>query len=281
MLFIFAEQRRVKVEFASERNGYKKQEVDTYIESLQKELLQWKNRCLKAESDYFSIKEKQEEIRVNGENIAIALTAAIEKAKQIEVSSKNVYKLKIQQISILYDRWEMLLNEMINKYPDLEDSHNIKTMLNDFKKSIENVLRQDIQNDNSAISSDNDTMRILLAKMSNYSAETKEPKVKKIERKPVSRDLKNGQTELNRIEEKSMIKPISSLELDKNENFETLADKFLTQEDDSSIKYTNFLSKNSDGCRDSNENGFDLREAVNPKENLDEIMKSFDFFKHD
>lgn len=281
MLFIFAEQRRVKVEFASERNGYKKQEVDTYIESLQKELLQWKNRCIKAEGDYFAIKEKQEEIRVNGENIAIALTAAIEKAKQIEASSKNVYKLKIQQISILYDRWEMLLNEMTNKYPDLEDSHNIKTMLNDFKKSIENVLRQDIQNDNSAISSDNDTMRVLLAKMSNYSVETKDPKVKKMERKPVSKDLKNGQTELNRIEEKSMIKPISSLELGKNEKFETLADKFLTQEDDSSSKYTNFLSKNNNDYPSPNESGFDLKEAVNPKENLDEIMKSFDFFKHD
>ena len=160
-----------------------------------------------------------------------------------------MYKLKIQQISILYDRWEMLLNEMTNKYPDLEDSHNIKTMLNDFKKSIENFLKQDIQNDNSAISSDNDTMRVLLAKMSKYSGETKDPKVKKMERKPVSKDLKNGQTELNRIEEKSMIKPISSLELGKNEKFETLADKFLTQEDDSSSKYTTPASPASTSTR--------------------------------
>lgn len=268
------------MEFANERNGYKKQEVENYIDSLQKELLQWKNRCIKAEGDYFALKEKQEEIRVNGENIAIALTAAIEKAKQIEASSKNVYKLKIQQISILYDRWEMLLNEMTDKYPELEDSHNIKTMLNDFKKSIENVLKQDIQNETS-ISSDNDTMRLLLAKMSNYSSDAKEPKIKKIERKPVAKDLKNHQTELNRIEEKSMIKPISSLELKNNDRFETLADKFLTQQDDDATTYTNFLSKNKDNYPGPNESGFDLKEAVNPKENLDEIMKSFDFFDHD
>lgn len=269
------------MEFATERNGFKKQEVDDYIQSLQKELLQWKNRCIKAEADYFSLKEKQEEIRVNGENIAIALTAAIEKAKQIEASSKNVYKLKIQQISILYDRWEMLLNEMTEKYPDLEDSHNIKSMLNDFKKSIENVLSQDIKNDTASIKSDNDTMRVLLAKMSNYASETKDPKTKKIERKPVAKDLKNCQTELSRIEEKSMIKPISSLELAKNDKYETLADKFLTEKDDSLIQYTNFLSKNKNDYPSPNESGFDLKEAVNPKENLDEIMKSFDFFNED
>ena len=28
-----------------------------------------------------------------------------------------------------------------------------------------------------------------------------------------------------------------------------------------------------------NESGFDLKEAVNPKEDLSEIMKSFDFFE--
>ena len=269
------------MEFSTERNGYKRQEVDSYIESLQKELAGWKNRTLKAEADYFKLKEKQEEIRVNGENIAIALTAAIEKAKQIEASSKNVYKLKIQQISILYDRWEMLLNEMTSRYPDLEDSHNVKVMLNDFKKAIENVLKQDIQNDiNSAVKSDNDTMRLLLAKMSNYSTEEVK-KVKKIERKPLSRDIKSGQTELNRIEEKSMIKPISSIQLHKDDNYETLADKFLTEQDDSDGLYKNFLSKSKGQSSDypsPNESGFDLKEAVNPKQDLDEIMKSFDFF---
>lgn len=270
------------MEFSAEKNGYKRQEVDAYIESLQKELSGWKNRTLKAEADYFNMKEKQEEIRANGENIAIALTAAIEKAKQIEASSKNVYKLKIQQISILYDRWEMLLNEMVSRYPDLEDSHNIKTMLNDFKKAIENVLKQDIKNDiNAPVSTDNDTMRLLLAKMSKYNSDEQERKIKKLERKPISRDIKLAQTELNRIEEKSMIKPISSLKLNKDEDFETLADKFLTQNDDNDVQYKNFLSKSNNENSDYpsiNESGFDLKEAVNPKDDLDEIMKSFDFF---
>lgn len=268
------------MEFNTEKNGYKKLEVDDYIENLQKELLQWKNRSIKAEADYFAIKEKQEEIRVNGENIAIALTAAIEKAKQIESSSKNVYKLKIQQISILYDRWEMLLNEMMTKYPQLEDSHNIKSMLDDFKKAIENVLKQDIESSNFSAGNDNDTMRILLAKMTNYAdTSNKGKKSKKIERKPVPKDIKLGQTELNRIEEKTMIKPITNLKLDNDEKFETLADKFLTQQDDTDIKYSNFLSKSKDKDFPSpNDSGFDLKEAVNPKEDLDEIMKSFDFF---
>ena len=268
------------MEFSTEKNGYKKQDVNLYIESLQKEISSWKNRCLKAEADYFSLKEKQEEIRENGQNIAIALTAAIEKAKQIEASSKNVYNLKIQQISILYDRWEMLLNEVMSRYPDLEDSHNIKVMLKDFKKAIENVVKQDMQLDiNAPVKSDNDTMRLLLAKMQNYSSDDKEIKIRKIERKPVGKDIKLAQTELNRLEEKSMIKPISSMELKQGERYETLADKFLTHQDESEIKYKNFLSKDKDNEKlEVNESGFDLKEAVNPKEDLDEIMKSFDFF---
>ena len=267
--------------FDNEKNGYKKQQVDLHIDNLQKEITSWRSRALKAEAEYFSLKEKQEEIRENGENIAIALTAAIEKAKQIEASSKNVYNLKIQQISILYDRWEMLLNEMISRYPDLEDSHNIKTMLKDFKKAIENVVKQDAQDDiDYSTKSDNDTMRILLAKMSKYSNDDKELKVKKIERKSLPKDLKTGQTELARLEEKSMIKPISSMELNHDEKFETLADKFLTTKDEGDIQYKNFLSKSDETNEMTvNESGFDLKEAVNPKDDLDEIMKSFDFFK--
>lgn len=268
------------MQFQNEKNGYKKTEVEEYVASLNKELAQWKNRCLKAESEYFKLQSKQDEIKKNGENIAIALTAAIEKAKQIENSSKNVYKLKIQQISLLYNRWEMLLNEMISKHPNLEDSHNIKTMLDDFKKAIENVLRQDydIEQNNT-----NDPMRALLSKMANYSKSTDTKKVRKIERNLVAKDIHSGQTELNRLEEKSsLIKPITTLELTKDDEYETLADKFLTEEfEGDSNLYSNFLTKKGEVEDDypyPNDSGFDLKEAVNPKDDLSEIMKSFDFY---
>ena len=85
------------MEFASERNGYKKQEVDTYIESLQKELLQWKNRCIKAEGDYFAIKEKQEELMVK--ILLLHLLLLLKKQSKLKPAAK------------------MCTNSKFNRYP--------------------------------------------------------------------------------------------------------------------------------------------------------------------
>jgi hypothetical protein len=265
------------VQFQTSKNGYDKQEVDMAMGKLNAELQVWKERALKAESDYIKIKERENEIKRNGENIALALTAAIEKAKQIETSSKNVYKLKIQQISILYDRWEMLLNEILTKYPMLEDSHNIQKMLLDFKKNIENVINKNYEHEGVIKQVENDSMRQLLLKMSKYNQTAKN--TAQIERKDLAKDLKTGQSELKKMEDRVMIKPITNLTLDKSEGFETLADKFLTEQDDNP-QYSKFMSKQLDNTAypTTNESGFNLKEAVNPKDDLDEIMKSFDFF---
>ena len=173
-----------------------------------------------------------------------------------------------------------MLNEMITKHPNLEDSHNIKHMLEDFKKSIENVIKQDVELADSNYK--NDPMRALLAKMSNQNQIKTPTKTKKLERNLVSKDLHTGQTELGRIEEKaSMIKPITNLELKKDDEYETLADKFLTEDFDDKGQYTNFLSKKEsvdDEFPYPDESGFDLKEAVNPKDDLSEIMRSFDFY---
>lgn len=267
------------MQFSTAKNGYEKEEVDKQIISLTSELQTWRDRAIKAESEYIKIKERENEIKKNGENVALALTAAIEKAKQIENSSKNVYKLKIQQLSILYDRWEMMLNELLAKHSSLEDSHNIQKLIAGFKRAIENVVSQDYETTLNNEKNSNDTMRRLLSKMSGYT-KGEENKTAKIERNVLPRDLKTGQTELGRMEEKVMIKPITDLTIEKNEHYETLVDKFLKEDFEQTPQYTNFMSKRLDNTDfpTPNESGFNLKEAVNPKDDLDEIMKSFDFF---
>lgn len=271
------------MQFQTIKNGYNKEQVDSKIESLNSELATWKDRALRAEADYIKIKERESEIKKSGENVTLALTAAIEKAKQIEASSKNVYKLKIQQVSILYDRWEMLLTELLQKYPKLEDSQNVRKMLQDFKQTIEKVVSQNLEqvSEIDKSSSKNDSMRVLLSKMSKNKKETtSEPKKQaQLARNHLPSDLKSGKTELSYLEEKAiMIKPITTMTLENNESYETLADKFLKEETDKDFGYSNFMSKKLDSDIGPNESGFDLKEAVNPKEDLDEIMKAFDFF---
>ncbi len=273
------------MQFQTTKNGYDKQQVDSKVESINSELATWKDRALRAEADYIKLKERETEIKKSGENVALALTAAIEKAKQIETSSKNVYKLKIQQISILYDRWEMVLNELLQKYPKLEDSHNIKKMLEDFKLTIEKVVTQNFEQvaEPDTSSTGNDSMRMLLSKMSKSKKVLNvEPRpLAKLERQQLPTDLKTGKSELFSLEEKAiMIKPITTMTLEKDETYETLADKFLKEESEDEIRYANFMSKKlvENDLSVPNESGFDLKEAVNPKDDLDEIMKSFDFF---
>ena len=131
--------------FTTLKKGYDKKEVDLYIKDLEAKVneLTLKSNALEIELKKFRTKEK--EIAKKNDNISTALTAAVEKAKQIEKSSENVYKLKIQQVAILYSKWEKLLNELIEKYPQLEDVENVKALLSEFKNNIKTTLKEDYQ----------------------------------------------------------------------------------------------------------------------------------------
>ena len=89
-----------------------------------------------------------------------------------------------------------------------------------------------------------------------------------------------SQTELNWIEDKaSLIKPICNTSLnDKLNDGEDLADKFLEDDSIENNAYANIITSKVGAIPEVNETGFDLKEAINPKDDLDEIMKAFDFF---
>lgn len=91
---------------------------------------------------------------------------------------------------------------------------------------------------------------------------------------------------LKRLNLISRTSPVPSVK--KNES---LADKFLNSDEDIKLNaYSkNFTKKKLEKNNpfmfveypEPNESGFDLKDALNPKEDLDEIMKSFDFFDGD
>lgn len=273
-------------EFQTARNGYNKDEVMSYVNSLEEQLKQ-KNidiDNLEQKLKYYQAKEK--DIKEKGDNISIALTAAVEKAKQIEKSSKNVYNLKIEELEILYSRWEKVLNELLQKYPNLDELDNVKKLLIDFKSNLKTNLKEDFKflNANGSVLQESDPMRSLLNKMNIYldkqMTEKKETKTYVRHRKQLSTDMRQKQTELNKLEEKStMIKPIYEARIEKGEKYESLLDKFLTQDVEPNSAYAVKITKTGT-APEVNESGFDLKEAINPKESLETIMKSFDFFSN-
>lgn len=276
------------IDFQTAKNGYNKEDVQKYINDLNEQLKQkdLKIETLERSLQLYQVKEK--DIKDKHENISIALTAAVEKAKQIENSSKNVYNLKIQELEILYARWEKVLNELIQKYPNLDELDNVKQLLSSFKSNLKSNLKEDFKfvNQTSSVIQDSDPMRALLGKMNTYLdrqvSNKKEVKTKTRVRKQLSNDMRLKQTELTKLEEKAtMIKPIYEARIEKGEKYESLLDKFLTEDAVPDSAYANKLTAKTGVMPEANESGFDLKEAVNPKDSLETIMKSFDFFAND
>ncbi len=266
--------------FSSSKNGYNKKEVDLFIEDLNHHIaeLETKNNMLEQKLDRYLGKDK--EIDDKNRSISIALTAAVEKARQIERSSRNVYKLKIQQLGLLYEKWEKLLNVILEKYPQIEEVENVNKLLTEFKNNIKNTLKEDykLYSITSPVRSDSDTIKSLIGKLDTYS-KNQTARTVKVERKQLPKDMLASQTELSRIEDKApLIKPIYEGEPDSNNEFDNLADKFLSEDSEPNNAYANIITSKVRAVPDVNESGFDLKEAINPKEDLDEIMQAFDFY---
>ena len=132
--------------------------------------------------------------------------------------------------------------------------------------------------------------------------ETKvEPKVDTVEEKPVQAETQPAEVKKPEPSAKglSALDAISkrlSMLNKKTTSSDSMAEKYLNSDDDLKINAyaKNFtkkkLEKKSTNSADPfnymeypepNESGFDLKDALNPKEDLDEIMKSFDFFDED
>ena len=267
--------------FQQAKHGYNKEQVDSFVNDLNAQILEKDKKIFELEKELAEFRAQDKEIKQKSENISIALTAAVEKAKQIEKSSYNVYQLKIQELDLLYNRWEKVLNELVDKYPNLEEVDNVKRLLSDFKNAIKASVKEDFRIINPNQQIQTDPMRALLSKM-NASADrqvqtNKKTKTKHHQRLQLPKDMQAKQTEIERLEDKSIfIKPIYDAHIEAGEKFESLADKFLTQNVEPDSAYASKIAnKNA-----PQETGFNLKEAVNPKADLEEIMKSFDFFEN-
>lgn len=274
-------------DFSTAKNGYNKDEVLNFVQELEQKLEEKSQQIYMLEQELENYRANVEEINKKGENISIALTAAVEKAKQIEKSSYNVYSLKIQELEILYARWEKVLNELVDKYPNLDEIDNVKRLMKEFKNSIKSSLKEDFRfiNVQNVVTPATDPMRALLSKMNSYLDKqiesNKKVKTSKRVRKQLPKDMKTKQSELNKLEEKSMIKPIYNSKIEDGEKYDSLVDKFLTENAIPDSAYANKIASKVTVMPGISESGFDLKEAVNPKDDLEEIMKSFDFFKNE
>ncbi|MGN1201386.1 MAG: hypothetical protein ACI4R8_03930 [Candidatus Caccovivens sp.] len=204
--------------FSQEINGYRKSEVDSYIQRVkanyEAKLMEEKLKVLDAEKKVLDLKNERFEIENKEKNIMTALNV-IEKAKHFqEEGSKNFYKL-------IMDKLELLVSELNLKFPQLKHDRNFENILEEFSNMIKSYREslERVTDITHPVNSENDSMRILLNKMQDY---------------------KKGQEPPKEVH----------------------------------ISITNKTTPTTP----PSESGFSFEEALNPTEDLEEIMKAFDFY---
>lgn len=154
------------------------------------------------------------EYKSKDSTISMAIISAVEKAQQIESTSKKLYQMEIERIRLLYLKMENVLKQLYAKYPELRKNSEI----NDIMDKVGLVLSNNI----SPVSSQP------LMKYAMSSATVEDP-IKKL---------------LNKI----------TTIFDKNDDQKVTLKRKTIPESSS---------------------GFDLKEALNPTEQLSDIMKAF------
>lgn len=240
--------------FSVEYNGYNKKEVDEYLTKIktkyERTLMDEKLRVLEAEKKVYDLKKKN----ANAENLDKNIASFFEVYKKSKKDEKNKLDfLRVEQLKMIYSRLRDFLQELNVRYPGLLVNNSYKKLLTD----IENIIKgYEGKKDVLGASTENDSMRILLNKMQG---------------KKVQDDVKEVRIERVHTNETNQIRPVCDLELKEGEKYDNLVDKFLdtkpTEKDTPKIEIQS--------------NGFDLKEAINPKDDLSEIMKAFDFFSPD
>lgn len=258
------------VKFDIDKKGYDIEQVENYINTLslkyEEKLAEQKDRVFTMRNELDVLKNRLEVYQNKDKQISQALYFAVEKAEQIENSARKLYDLEIKRVNILYDRWKVLVEELEKSYGGKSLDPKISKMMSELKSGLDSVMAQNSNIVNSNIkqelkeNSDN-YIKNLLNKM-DYVINDK-PK-KKVEAKESKKKEDDKPSIGNRLK-------VLSSKLDGKS-----AENYLNDEKEME---TNAYSKSFFGAKQPvNDSGFNLEEALNPKEDLEEIMKAFDFF---
>lgn len=264
------------VKFDVDKKGYDIEQVDNYINALsikyEEKLKEQKDRLFTMRNELNMMKDRLEVFQNKDKQISQALIFAVEKAGQIENSARKLYDLEIKRINILYDHWKVIIAEVERLYGKNINNQNLNELIADFKRGLDSVMEQNNtiakSNIKQELKSNSDNyIKNLLNKMDYVINNKAKKKVEQSKKK--TDDIVNDNERPNIG---NRLKKISSQLEGKS------ADKYLNDEKEleKSAYASNFMKKSK--YPKPNESGFDLEDALNPKEDLEEIMKAFDFF---
>ena len=258
--------------FSRQQDGYNIEEVDSYIDLLKND---YEDRLAKQKDRIFYLKDQLE--KSNG-NTVEELASVVERTRQIENSSKSIYELETQKLKIICKKLEEIMAQVETVVPENQSS-NIHAQIQRLRDTIDaNFSKRVVVEDST------DPVRRLLEKMvagQNTPVAVKKEQVVVSENQPAS-PVKTGDYKVERKPQPPKAKENIPVMPGRFENF------LEENVDAANFEKVMFNGKEPKNVITStlayptpNESGFDLKEAVNPKDDLDEIMKAFDFFDGD
>jgi len=282
--------------------GYSQIEVDNYIEQL---INDYETKISEQKDKIFYLTDELNKIKNgSGKDLMNSLVSAVERAKLIENSSKNLYELETKKLNLLYSKMENLLRDE-NIYNDRSIKQELLYLIKDCRKSLENNISRQDENLSDGIGT-GDPVKKLLSKMINFNKAAKEENQLSssslVLKQPLSLSQSSYSSFSSEEPRKDDIQPVKVVAVKKQEPKDQTKDKeisvytqnefdkFLSKEENlNGANFENIMFSNKQklnpyvigadlGDLSPNESGFDLKEAVNPKEDLEDIMKAFDFF---
>ncbi len=259
--------------FDINKKGYDIEQVDTFINKLslkyEEKLSEQRDRVFALKNELSIMEQRLSNYKDKDKQISQALIYAVEKAEQIEANASKLYDLEIKRMRLLYKQWE----ELLAKLDTTQMDKSTQKELSAFKSAVSDVLAQNNRLGEAVVRKDlhnNSTgyIRNLLNRM-DYAINSK-PKASAS--KSV---LKNMSTETEK-ENNRLIDLSGKLDKIKVKGSGDMAENYLNSDDMDTTAFSKALIRKKE--KKSSESGFSLEEALNPTEDLEEIMKAFDFF---
>lgn len=133
--------------FATSRKGYDKAQVQEYInaqtDKYEKTILALRDRVEGLTRENQELAHKVDSLKREQDSINLALTQAIDKAKNIEYSSKVKFALEGERLKIFSDKWESYCKANINTV-DRAQRDGVKDKLKEFEDELVELMSKEL-----------------------------------------------------------------------------------------------------------------------------------------
>lgn len=269
--------------FSFVKKGYDVDEVERYIVNQKNEcensLSEQKQRIFELKEALLKSENSLKEYKEKSETVGKAIIQAVAKADEIEKIALIKYRQEIERLKAFHDKWMAYYNRILRKYPLNEDLSAASKFNNGMKKALylegqnEEVtetakrLEKTFDDENARLEKKNGKLTVKIARKSEKN-EKKADSVKKtlVENgfDPIARISKYLEDAANVDIETPSVSPETTQKHNKDVNIEEAA------------------AKNSvDEYSDRSQLGFSFQEALNPKEDLEQIMRDLGLFSEE